>query len=119
MSRWLSVLMCLVLAAVVGLQFYQLRSNQAFQRDMAQELSLLKAELELSRKDNARLESELAELRESDVATMVEGAGEALVTGWNSMLSALETELRKAEKRMRERSQKLEPEKPDAEPDSE
>lgn len=109
MNRWLSVLMCLVMAAVVGLQYYQLRSNQAFQRDMAQELASLRAELEITRKDNARLENELEELRNNDVATMVEGAGEALVTGWNSMLNALEAELRKAEKSLRERSAKPEP----------
>ncbi|MFT5603918.1 MAG: hypothetical protein ACI9G5_000871, partial [Paracoccaceae bacterium] len=32
MNRWLSVLICLVMVTVVGLQLYQLRSNQAFQR---------------------------------------------------------------------------------------
>lgn len=106
MNRWLSVLMCLVMAAVVSLQIYQLRSNQTFQRDMAQELATLRTELQAAREDNARLESELAELRSNDVGAMVEGASEALVTGWNSMLDALEMELRKAEKSLRERSAK-------------
>lgn len=115
MNRWLGVLMCLVIAGVVGLQYYQLRSNQAFQRDMVQELSSLKAELELTRKDNARLEDELAELRKHDVSAMVEGAGEALITGWNSMLDALETELRKAEKSLRERAAKPDSERQGAE----
>ena len=104
MNRWLSLLMCLVMAVVVGLQYYQLRSNQAFQRDMATELAAMKAELELTRKDNLRLEQEVERLRENDVGALVEGASEALVSGWNSMLSALETELRKAEKSLRERS---------------
>lgn len=115
MNRWLLVLMCAVMAAVVGLQYYQLRSNQTFQRDMVQELSSLKAELELTRQNSARLEEELAELRSNDVGAMVEGASEALVTGWNSMLDALETELRKAEKSLRERSAKPEPDRRDAE----
>ena len=108
MNRWLGLLMCIVMAAVVGLQYYQLRSNQAFQRDMATELASLRAELELTRKDNARLESELESLRKNDVGAIVEGASEALVSGWNSMLDALETELRKAEKSLRERSAKPE-----------
>ncbi|MFT5576631.1 MAG: uncharacterized membrane-anchored protein YhcB (DUF1043 family) [Bermanella sp.] len=115
MNRWLSVLICLVMVTVVGLQLYQLRSNQAFQRDVAQELAVLRAELNGTRKDNERLESELAELRSNDISTMVEGAGDALVTGWSSMLDALETELRKAEKSMRERSAKSDSSAPDTE----
>ncbi len=106
MNRALVLLVCLVMAGLVGLQYYQLRSNQAFQRDMAQELSAIKAELEVIQKDNNRLEEELASLRGKDVGVMVEDASEALVTGWNTMLDVLESELRKAEKALQERSEK-------------
>lgn len=113
MNKFLALVLCLVMAAVVGLQYYQLRSNEQFQRDVAQELALIKAELELQREENTRINRELQDLRQSDIDVLVEDAGQALVSGWNSMLEALETELRKAEKSLRERSGK-----PPAEPES-
>lgn len=115
MNKLLALLLCLVMAAVVGLQYYQLRGNEQFQRDVAQELALIKAELELQREENTRINRELQDLRQSDIDVLVEDAGQALVNGWSSMLEALETELRKAEKSLRERSSKA-PAEPEPNP---
>lgn len=115
MNKLLALLLCLVMAAVVGLQYYQLRSNEQFQRDVAQELALIKAELELQREENTRINRELQDLRQSDIDVLVEDAGEALVSGWTTMLEALESELRKAEKSLRERSNKA-PAEPEPSP---
>ena len=106
MNKVLALSLSLVMAAVVGLQYYQFRSNERFQRDVARELAAIKAELELRREENVRINRELQDLRQSDIDVLVEDAGQALVNGWNSMLEALESELRKAEKALRERSGK-------------
>ncbi len=105
MNRFALLLLVLLAVAVLGFQGYQYRQSQEYQRDLARELAALRLELQEVKEDNAKLREELATLQNSDLDALVDDASEALVSGWNSMLNALESELRKAEEALRERRQ--------------
>lgn len=106
MNRWLVPVLCAVVVAMVCVQVFFIQSNRAFQRNVASELAAVKTELAATREENRELRTALDELQSSDLDAIVEEAGDALVTGWNSMLDVLETELRKAEEAMRERRER-------------
>ena len=106
MNRWLVPVLCAVVLALVCVQIFFIQSNRAFQRNVASELAAVKTELAETREENRELRAALEELQSSDLDVIVEEAGDALVTGWNSMLDVLESELRKAEEAMRERRER-------------
>lgn len=105
MNRLALLLIALLAVLALGLQGYQYRQAQEYQRDLARELDALRTELQAVKEDNAKLREELVALQNSDLDALVDDASEALVSGWNSMLNALESELRKAEEALRERRQ--------------
>ncbi|MBB3046105.1 septal ring factor EnvC (AmiA/AmiB activator) [Litorivivens lipolytica] len=106
MNRWLVPVLCAVVLALVCVQVFFIQNNRAFQRNVASELAAVKTELAETREENRELRAALEELQSSDLDVIVEEAGDALVTGWNSMLDVLESELRKAEEAMRERRER-------------
>lgn len=105
MNRLALLFVALLAVVALGLQGYQYRQAQEYQRDLARELDALRTQLQEVKADNARLREEIADIQNSDLDALVDDASEALVSGWNSMLNALESELRKAEKGLRERRQ--------------
>ncbi len=117
MSRWLVPVLCVIIVALVALQVYFYQSNRAFQRNVASELAQVRTELAATQAENRELKSTLDELQANDLNAIVDDASEALVTGWNTMLEVLETELRKAEQAMRERREQ--PENRSLQPESE
>jgi len=117
MNRWLVPVLCVAIVALVAVQVYFYQTNRAFQQNVASELAQVRAELEATRAENRELKSALDELQANDLNAIVDDASEALVTGWNTMLEVLESELRKAEQAMRERREQ--PENRSRQPDSE
>ncbi|WP_372778143.1 hypothetical protein [Litorivivens sp.] len=117
MNRWLVPVLCVVIVALVVVQVYFYQTNRAFQQNVASELAQVRAELEATRAENRELRSALDELQANDLNAIVDDASEALVTGWNTMLEVLESELRKAEQAMRERREQ--PDNRSRQPESE
>ena len=117
MNRWLVPVLCVAIVALVAVQVYFYQTNRAFQQNVASELAQVRAELDAARAENRELKSALDELQANDLNAIVDDASEALVTGWNTMLEVLESELRKAEQAMRERREP--PENRSRQPDSE
>ncbi|WP_372758269.1 septum formation initiator family protein [Litorivivens sp.] len=112
MNRIGLIVVAVIAVCALGLQGYQYQQGREYQRDLARELSALRAELQTVKEDNERLRQELAELQGNDLDTLVDDASEALVTGWNSMLTVLENELRKAEQALRDKRQQDESRSP-------
>ncbi len=117
MNRWLVPVLCVAIVALFAVQIYFYQTNRAFQQNVASELAQVRAELEATRAENRDLKSALDELQANDLNAIVDDASEALVTGWNTMLDVLESELRKAEQAMRERREQ--PENRSRKPESE
>lgn len=117
MNRWLVPVLFVAIVALVAAQVYFYQTNRAFQQNVASELAQVRAELEATRAENRELKSALDELQANDLNAIVDDASEALVTGWNTMLEVLESELRKAEQAMRERREQ--PENRSRQPESE
>lgn len=117
MNRWLVPVLCVAIVALVAAQVYFYQTNRAFQQNVASELAQVRGELEATRAENRELKSALDELQANDLNAIVDDASEALVTGWNTMLEVLESELRKAEQAMRERREQ--PENRSRQPESE
>lgn len=117
MNRWLVPVLCVAIVALVAVQVYFYETNRAFQQNVASELAHVRAELEATQAENRELRTVVEELQANDLNAIVDDASEALVTGWNTMLDVLESELRKAEQAMRERREQ--PENRSRQPESE